>query len=49
MHNLSDSDGAIRAWEDLLEINPFAMVGNNQSVDQMLKHYKEDHDKNTSN
>ena len=49
MHDLSDSDGAIRAWEDLLEINPFAMVGNNQSVDQMLKHYKEGHDKNTSN
>ena len=49
MHDLSDSDGAIRAWEDLLEINPFAMIGNNQSVDQMLKHYKEGHDKNTSN
>jgi cytochrome c-type biogenesis protein CcmH/NrfG len=49
MHDLSDSDGAIRAWEDLLEINPFAMIGNNQSVDEMLKHYKEGHDKNTSN
>jgi len=49
MHDLSDSDGAIRAWEELLEINPFAMIGNNQSVDQMLKHYKEGHDKNTPN
>ena len=49
MHDLGDRDGAIRAWEDLLEINPFAMIGNNQSVDQMLKHYKEGHDKNTSN
>ncbi len=49
MHDLSDRDGAFQAWEDLLEINPFAMAGNNQSVDQMLKHYKEGHDKNTSN
>ncbi len=49
MHDLGDRDGAIRAWEDLLKINPFAMIGNNQSVDQMLQHYKEGHDKNTSN
>ena len=49
MHDLSDRDGAIRAWEDLLEINPFAMVGDNQSLDQMLKHYKDGHDKNPSN
>ena len=49
MQDLSDRDGAFQAWEDLLEINPFAMVGNKQSVDQMLKHYKEGHDKNTSN
>jgi tetratricopeptide (TPR) repeat protein len=49
MHDLSDREGAIRAWEDLLEINPFAMVGKDQSLDQMLKHYKESHDKNPSN
>ncbi len=49
MHDLSDRDGAIRAWEDLLQINPFAMLGDNQSLDQMLKHYKDGHDKNTSN
>jgi len=49
MHDLSDRDGAIRAWEDLLEINPFAMVGNNRSLDQLIKHYKDGHDKNTSN
>lgn len=49
MHDLGDQYGAVQAWEDLLEINPFAMIGNNQSVDQMLKHYKEGHDKNTSN
>jgi cytochrome c-type biogenesis protein CcmH/NrfG len=49
MHDLGDRDGAIRAWDDLLEINPLAMAGNKQSVDQMVKHYKEGHDKNTSN
>jgi cytochrome c-type biogenesis protein CcmH/NrfG len=49
MHDLDDRDGAIRAWEDLLEINPLAMAGNNQSLDQMVKHYKEGHDKNMSN
>ncbi|MGD9138729.1 MAG: tetratricopeptide repeat protein [Desulfobacterales bacterium] len=49
MHDLGDRDGAIRAWEDLLEINPLAMAGNNQSLDQLVKHYKEGHDKNSSN
>jgi cytochrome c-type biogenesis protein CcmH/NrfG len=49
MHDLKDYDGAIKAWEDLLEINPFAMVGNNQSLDQFIRQYKESHDKNTSN
>ena len=49
MHDLSDRDGAIRAWEDLLKINPFAMVENNRSLDQLIKHYKDGHDKNTSN
>jgi hypothetical protein len=42
---LSDREGAIRAWEDLFEVNPLAMAGNNQSVDQFVKHYKEGNDK----
>ena len=46
MHDLKDREAAIRTWEDLLEINPIAMAGENQSVDQMIKHYKEGHDKN---
>jgi len=49
MHDLGERNGAIRAWEELLKINPFAMVGKDQSLDQMLKHYKEGHDKKTSN
>ena len=45
MHDLGDREGAIQTWEDLLEINPVAMAGNNQSVDQMIKHYKDGHDR----
>ena len=48
MHDLGDREGAIQVWEDLLEINPVAMAGNNQSVDQMIKHYKEGHDRKNS-
>lgn len=48
MHDLGDRKGAIQAWEDLLEINPVAMAGNNQSVDQMVKHYKDGHDRKNS-
>jgi hypothetical protein len=46
MHDLKDREGAIKAWENLLEINPVAMAGEVQSVDQMIKHYQEGHDKN---
>ena len=49
MYDLKDRDGAIKAWEDLLEIHPFAMVGENKSLDQLIKESKESHDKNTSN
>ena len=48
MHDLNDQNGAIKAWEDLLEINPLAMAGNNQSVDQLIKHYKEGHENRPS-
>ena len=40
LHDLNDHEGAIRAWEELLEINPLAMAGNGQSVDQLVIHYK---------
>ena len=48
LHDLKDQNGAIKAWEDLLEINPLAMAGNNQSVDQLIKHYKEGHENRPS-
>lgn len=48
MHDLKDREGAIRIWEELLEINPLFMVSDDQSLDQLVQHYKEDHDKNSS-
>ena len=45
MHDLGDREGAIESWEELLEINPAAMAGKDQSVDQLVAHYKEGHDK----
>ena len=48
MHDLDDKDGAITAWEELLAINPLAMAADNQSVDQLIKHYKEGHENNAS-
>jgi len=49
MHDLKDQNGAIKVWEELLEVNPLAMDGNDQSVDQLIKHYKEGHENKTSN
>ena len=41
MHDLDDREGAIRAWEALLEINPVAMAPNGQSVDELIVHYRQ--------
>lgn len=39
-HDLKDTQGAIQVWEDLLEINPTAMVPGGMSVDQMVQSLK---------
>jgi len=49
MHDIGDRNGAIQSWEELLEINPVAMASKDQSVDQLVTHYKEGHDKSNSN
>ncbi|MFH0997490.1 MAG: tetratricopeptide repeat protein [Pseudomonadota bacterium] len=41
LNDMKDREGAIRTWEELLEINPLAVTGDNQSVDQLVKYYKE--------
>lgn len=46
MHDLKDRDGAMKSWEELLEINPLAMAPNGQSVDQLIQHYREHVKKN---
>ena len=40
LHDLKDQQSAIRAWEDLLKINPVAMAPNGQSVDQLVVQLK---------
>jgi len=40
LHDLKDSDGAIKAWEGLLEVNPVAMAPTGRSVDEMVQQMK---------
>ena len=40
LHDLQDFDGAIAAWEGLLEINPIAMGPTGRSVDEMIQQMK---------
>jgi tetratricopeptide (TPR) repeat protein len=40
LHDLKDTDGAIKAWEGLLEINPVAMAPTGRSVDEMVQQMK---------
>ena len=40
LHDLNDFDGAIRAWEGLLEVNPVAMAPNGVSIDEMVVQLK---------
>ncbi len=41
LHDLKQTDKALQSWEDLLKINPAAMAPNGQSVDELVRHYKE--------
>ena len=40
LHDLKDTDAAIKAWEGLLEVNPVAMAPTGRSVDEMVKQMK---------
>jgi cytochrome c-type biogenesis protein CcmH/NrfG len=40
LHDLNDVNGAIQAWEGLLEVNPIAMAPNGISIDQMVTQLK---------
>ena len=40
LHDMNDLDGAIKAWEELLAVNPVATAPNGQSIDQMIQQMK---------
>jgi len=40
LHDLKDINGAIQAWEGLLEVNPIAMAPNGISIDEMVVQLK---------
>jgi cytochrome c-type biogenesis protein CcmH/NrfG len=40
LHDLKDFDGAIKAWEELLAVNPIAMAPTGRSVDEMVQQMK---------
>ena len=40
LHDMNDMQGAIKAWEELLEINPVAVSPTGQSIDQMVQQMK---------
>jgi len=37
LHDLNDQAGALKAWEDLLRVNPLAATPTGQSVDEMIR------------
>lgn len=40
LHDMQDVDGAIKAWEGLLEVNPVAMAPTGKSVDEIIQQLK---------
>ncbi len=40
LHDLQDSQGALQAWQELLEVNPTASFPGGMSVDQMIQQLK---------
>lgn len=42
LHDLNDREGAITAWEGLLQVNPLAMAPNGQSVDELIIRFRKE-------
>lgn len=40
LHDMKDVEGGIKAWEELVEINPVAMAPNGESVDAIIQRMK---------
>lgn len=43
MHDLNDNQGALSAWEKLVQINPKAQTATGQSVQSIIDHLKQEH------
>jgi cytochrome c-type biogenesis protein CcmH/NrfG len=43
LHDLNDPNGAIKAWEGLLAVNPIVVAPNGISIDQMVTQLKKQH------
>jgi cytochrome c-type biogenesis protein CcmH/NrfG len=41
MHDQNNSEGAIKAWEELLSINPFATAPNGQPIEDLINKLKQ--------
>ena len=41
MHDLKDIEGAIKAWEGLLALNPLAVSSSGQPIDQLVQQLKQ--------
>ncbi len=37
LHDLNDAEGGIRAWEEIVKMNPVAMAPNGESVDALIQ------------
>jgi cytochrome c-type biogenesis protein CcmH/NrfG len=42
MQDLNDPEGGIKAWEELLKVNPSATLGNGQSLREMVERLKKE-------
>jgi cytochrome c-type biogenesis protein CcmH/NrfG len=40
LHDMNDMQGAVKAWEELLEVNPVAVSPTGQSIDQIVQQMK---------
>lgn len=41
IHDLKKMDAGLQAWEALLEINPIAKAPNGQTVEELIRHFRE--------
>jgi cytochrome c-type biogenesis protein CcmH/NrfG len=41
LHDLNDREGALASWEELLRVNPLAVTPGGQSVDELVRHWRQ--------